>query len=200
MTRVYIATSRPAEIGTRCKKWAARNLPEGFTLTEDLNECEVFISVLYDQLVTEQYASARRCYNFHPGILPSYRGSGVYSWVLLNKEKETGVTLHKIDRNIDSGPIIALRTILIRESDTAESLFLRSMEVLYNLFQEYFCRLLLGQYISRRNKGGKLYLRKDLEKAKDITRFIKAFSFSGKEPLFWIDSSGRKQHIDIEWS
>ena len=94
MYKVHIATSRPEEIGNRCRTYASHNLPNGFELTDVPAECDVFISVLYDTLITEEFIAARRAYNFHPGILPDFRGAGAFSWALLNKEKETGITLH----------------------------------------------------------------------------------------------------------
>lgn len=44
--------------------------------------------------------------NFHPSLLPYYRGPVPSYWCLYNKEKFTGFTLHKIDRGIDSGEIL----------------------------------------------------------------------------------------------
>ena len=206
MKKVHIATSRPEEIGNRCIKWAEQNTPERFELTEDMDECDIFISVLYDTIVPIKFISSygqsrerRCCYNFHPGILPDYRGSGVYSWVLLNKEETTGVTLHEIDPDIDHGPIINFSRTSIYPDDTAETLFDRCMNILfYNLFVPNYHRLLSGEYTTWPNEGGKTYYRKDLEEAKDISHIIKAFTFEGKDTVYWIDSQGEKHYIEWE--
>lgn len=195
MPKVYIATSRPEEIGNLCSEWAAQNLPEGFSFTENLEECEIFISVMYDTLLQVEFLAQRRCYNFHPGILPDYRGSGVYSWVIINREKETGVTLHEIDTTIDTGPIIEIRKTLISPNDTAFTLFSRCMEILFTLFREYFHDILFNQYTTRPNEGGRLYLREDLEKAKDISHLVRAFSFKEKESLYWRNPQGSKRYL-----
>ena len=198
MKKVHIASSRLDEIGNRCWVWARDNTPEGFELTEDMDECDIFISVLYDTLIPKIFIYNRRCYNFHPGLLPDYRGSGVYSWVLLNKEETTGVTLHEIDPDIDSGPIIGTGIIGVYEDDTAETLFTRSMDVLFGIFASHYRLLLSGDYVTQPNKGGKIYYRKDLEEAKDISHIIKAFTFEGKDTVYWIDSQGEKHYIEWE--
>jgi methionyl-tRNA formyltransferase len=197
MEKVYIATSRPKEIGTICINWALKNTPEGYTIVKTPEECNIFISVLYDTLIPEGFIEGRRCYNFHPGILPDYRGSGVYSWVLLNKESETGITLHEIDPDIDSGPIIEMAKTDIQYNDTAETLFTRSMFLLYGLFTSCYCRLLSGAYTTILNRGGSLYLRNELDEEKDVSHIIRAFDFQGKESAYWTDSQGIKNYI--EW-
>ena len=44
--------------------------------------------------------------NFHPSLLPKYRGPNPLNWVLLNSEKFTGVTVHKLVKKIDGGDIL----------------------------------------------------------------------------------------------
>ena len=136
--------------------------------------------------------------NFHPGILPDYRGSGAYSWALINREKDTGITVHEIDCNIDSGPIIEVRKTLIYPEDTAESLFKRCMKLLYSAFCDNFYNILYGSYTTCPNNGGHLYLRKDLHTAKDITHLVRAFTFSNKESCYYYDSDGVKHYINLE--
>lgn len=204
MRKVHIATSRPSEIGNRCKDWAATNTPIEYDITEEPDECDVFISVLYDTILNPEFlndfrnGSKRRSYNFHPGILPNYRGAGVYSWVLINKETETGVTLHEIDPDIDSGPIIDIARTTIIYQDTAESLFLRCMDLLFQMFVTHYHRILSGEYVTTENEGGNFYSRQSLEGAKDITHMIKAFRFYGKESAYWFDSRGNRRHIEWE--
>lgn len=44
--------------------------------------------------------------NLHASLLPNYRGLMPNFWVLLNGEKETGITIHYIDEGVDTGRII----------------------------------------------------------------------------------------------
>ena len=60
--------------------------------------------------------------NLHTSLLPNYRGAAPINWVLINGEKETGVTTFFIDNNIDSGDIILQNRIEISNTTTAGQL------------------------------------------------------------------------------
>ena len=64
----------------------------------------------------------KMCINLHPGILPFYSGINVISGVIFNKERTTGLTLHKMEEKIDSGEIILIKKINISNHETAFSL------------------------------------------------------------------------------
>lgn len=56
--------------------------------------------------------------NFHPSLLPKYRGATPTFWTLMNGEKETGITAHFIeDEKIDCGRIITQERLKIDPSD-----------------------------------------------------------------------------------
>lgn len=197
MKKVYIATSR--QVGHDCVSWAQRNMPSGYELTDNIDESEIIISVLYDKLFTRAQLRDRTCFNFHPGSLPEYRGAGCCSWAIINEESSFGITLHLIDEGIDTGDIIAHQDFPITAEDTAYTLFQKSEGVICSLFKEWFKRLLEGEYVSRGQdkKRSSLYQRKDLEKAKDLTRFIKAFYFPNKEAAYYYDRRGKKIYINF---
>lgn len=61
-------------------------------------------------------------FNLHGSLLPKYRGRCPVNWVLINGEKETGVTLHEMVAKIDGGDIIDQEKVQILDHDTAGSL------------------------------------------------------------------------------
>ena len=61
--------------------------------------------------------------NCHPSLLPLYRGANPYSAVIINDEKETGITLHFMDENFDTGNIITQYTVPIDSNETMGTLF-----------------------------------------------------------------------------
>ena len=67
--------------------------------------------------------------NLHTSYLPSYRGAAPINRVLINGEKETGVTTFYINQKIDSGAIILQDKINISQSITAAQLHNRLLEV-----------------------------------------------------------------------
>jgi phosphoribosylglycinamide formyltransferase-1 len=63
--------------------------------------------------------------NIHPSLLPKYGGLGMYgdkihNLVLENKEAETGITIHYVNEEYDSGEIIAQFTTKIEQSDNLQ--------------------------------------------------------------------------------
>ena len=59
--------------------------------------------------------------NWHPGLLPQYRGPEPIFWEIKNQERYGGVTVHKMDQNFDSGPIAAFERVEILPNDTYTS-------------------------------------------------------------------------------
>lgn len=194
---VHIATSRP--IGAKCIAWAKDNLPGDASLVNDPGLSDVFISVMYDRLIEEDFISKRRCYNFHPGILPQYRGSGAFSWAIINGDTECGITLHELDVDIDHGPIIDIQRFPIGDRDTAGDLFAKGMVVMFDMFTDNFARIVRGQYSAQPQDESQaaIYYRRDLRMEMDLTRHARAFAFSGKDFAFYVNQSGRK--IDVRW-
>ena len=198
MKKIYIATSR--KVGSKCIEWATDNIPAGSVLTDDISEADIIISVLYDKIMPPHLLEGKKCFNFHPGVLPEYRGAGAFSWCLINQEKKTGITLHLIDKGIDTGDIIEIREFLISKKDTAYSLFLRGQDTIYKMFKDWFKDLLAGEYtaIPQRNTDAQTYFRKDLEEAKNLTKYVKAFYFPGKEAAYYLDELGNKEYIFLK--
>lgn len=69
------------------------------------------------------------CVNLHASVLPSYRGANPIAAAIAMGEQETGVTLMLMDRGLDTGPILNIRSIPIEPADTTASLTVRLAEV-----------------------------------------------------------------------
>jgi len=74
--------------------------------------------------------------NVHPSLLPNYRGSNPYSTVIINNERETGVTLHFMDENFDTGDIILQKKLQISPVETMGTLFNRLNILSVNMLVE----------------------------------------------------------------
>lgn len=57
-------------------------------------------------------------YNVHPGPLPAYRGADPVFQQIKNKEKQAGVTIHKLNEGIDTGPVVIHEMLKIETKDT----------------------------------------------------------------------------------
>ena len=61
-------------------------------------------------------------FNIHSGKLPEYRGGHVMMWALINGERESAATLHRVDAGIDAGPVVADERFSIAWDDDIASL------------------------------------------------------------------------------
>jgi methionyl-tRNA formyltransferase len=61
-------------------------------------------------------------FNLHPGPLPRYAGLNSISWAIRNGERQHGVTVHKMEAEIDAGDIVYQAFFPITEDDTALTL------------------------------------------------------------------------------
>ena len=78
-------------------------------------------------------AYAGKIINIHPALIPSFCGKGYYGLhvherALERGVKVTGATVHFVDENLDTGPIILQKAVEIMEDDTPETLQRRVME------------------------------------------------------------------------
>jgi len=62
------------------------------------------------------------CINLHASLLPNYRGAAPINWVIINGEKETGLTTFFINSKIDEGNIIEKERVSIDNGENAGSL------------------------------------------------------------------------------
>ena len=109
------------------------------------------------------------------------------------------MTLHIIDEGIDTGPIIEINKIPVLSNDTAFSLFTKTENIIFNMFQQWYHKLLTSEYTFTEQcttSKKPLYKRKHLKNAMDLTKFARAFYFPDKEPPYFYDRSGEKKYID----
>ena len=62
------------------------------------------------------------CINVHASLLPKYRGAAPIQWVVVNGEKEAGVTIMHMDIGCDTGDMIMSDKIVLDEKETGGSL------------------------------------------------------------------------------
>jgi methionyl-tRNA formyltransferase len=104
----------------------------------------IFISLEFDKIISPEKFSNARLYNIHFSKLPAYKGMYTSALPLLNCEKETGVTLHRIDSGIDTGDIIDQIVFPIEDADTAKDLYLNYLNFAKQLLNSNILRILNG--------------------------------------------------------
>ncbi len=114
----------------------------GNALVEQLKKRQITFIVLagFLKLLPESLINAfpHRIINIHPSLLPKFGGKGMYGTrvhqsVIDSGEKETGITIHYVNRNFDEGEIIESYKTQVSENDTAVTLMhkVRELELKY---------------------------------------------------------------------
>lgn len=82
---------------------------------------DVLLSWFYPRRIPEAVLAlaARGAFGAHPSLLPRLRGPDPYFWALFHGETETGVTLHRLEREYDTGAIIEQVRVPIDARDNA---------------------------------------------------------------------------------
>ena len=107
-----------------------------------------FISLHFDKIIRIEKFKTKSLYNIHFSLLPKYKGMHTTAWPIINGEKFTGVTLHKIDNGIDTGNIISQIKFKISINDNAEKVFLNYMKYGVILFKKNLYKLINNNYNS----------------------------------------------------
>jgi methionyl-tRNA formyltransferase len=91
-------------------------------LAEAIVKYEVTVGLLmtFPFVITPEILQlpSRGFINFHYGLLPGCRGPQPILRHLLNNDKEAGVTVHKVDEGIDTGPVIMQEKMPVEDNDT----------------------------------------------------------------------------------
>ena len=95
---------------------------EGEKFVENSALDVIFVASYHRLLKPALISSARHAINFHPSLLPKYRGASPFYWVLRNGEKTTGVTAHFLAADADAGDILLQESIDITLPETQGTL------------------------------------------------------------------------------
>ena len=80
----------------------------------------------------------------HDSLLPRYRGFAPLSWAVINGEKETGITLFRINKGADSGEIVAQERVEIEDQEYVSEILPRLSLATIKLFSSLVVQLTSG--------------------------------------------------------
>ena len=121
----------------------------------------IFISIEFETIININKFLSKSLFNFHFSLLPKFRGCHTNFYQIYNGEKYSGVTLHKIDNGIDSGPIIDSLKFKIKINTNAYNNYLNLMKNSLKLLKKNFKNLINNKYKSypQNLKKGSYYSR-----------------------------------------
>lgn len=85
---------------------------------------DLFVVIAYGQILSQDILDIPKIIslNLHASLLPRYRGAAPINWVIINGERKTGVTVIKMNKHMDAGPVILQKQLSISDDDTAVDL------------------------------------------------------------------------------
>ncbi len=102
----------------------------------------------YMRLLTGQFVwkFRGRILNIHPSLLPAFPGLDAQYQALQHGVKVSGCTVHFVDENLDSGPILLQATVPVLDKDTVDTLSLRILAEEHRLYSEAIAWVLKGNF------------------------------------------------------
>jgi methionyl-tRNA formyltransferase len=123
--------------------------PEKLRAPEAMNQLrewnpDLIVVAAFGQILRQDVLDLPRygCINVHASLLPRWRGAAPINAAILAGDKETGVTIMQMDAGLDTGPMLAAKSIHIGRDDTAGSVFQTlstlGADLLLETLPEYF--------------------------------------------------------------
>ena len=102
----------------------------------------------YMRLLTGGFVSqfSGRILNIHPSLLPAFPGLDAQYQALAHGVKVTGCTVHFVDEDLDSGPILLQSPVPVADNDTVETLSSRILREEHRIYSEAIAWVLAGNY------------------------------------------------------
>lgn len=124
--------------------------------------------------------------NLHDSLLPKGTGFSPVIWSLISGESSIGLTIHRMDEQLDTGDILVQHSLPIGPHDTGTELVERGIDLIPGALAEALTALESGTAVWRpQNKAERTYFHKRSERdslidwnwpAEDLERFVRALS------------------------
>jgi len=85
---------------------------------------------------------AGRIINIHPADTHLHQGLHAYEWAFENKLPETKITVHLVDEGLDTGPVLAQKTVDLRGVDTLAEVERRGLAVEHEVYAQTLAELI----------------------------------------------------------
>ncbi|MBL8234223.1 MAG: phosphoribosylglycinamide formyltransferase [Bryobacterales bacterium] len=102
----------------------------------------------YMRLLSASFIRAypMRILNIHPSLLPAFPGLDAQHQAVAHGVKYSGCTVHFVDENLDSGPIVRQAVVPVLDEDTAETLAARILAEEHRIYSEAIALVASGDY------------------------------------------------------
>lgn len=177
--------------------------------TEDFfRSYDLFLSLHSKQLFPAALVENHLCINVHPGLNPYNRGWFPQVFSILNG-LPIGVTIHKMDAELDHGPILWQEALELRAEDTSKDVYDRILAKELELLDKHLPDLLAGNYtLTPMSHEGNINYKADFDALCEIRRDepatygqvidrLRALTHAPYENAYFVDSDGKKVYVGI---
>ncbi len=168
-------------------------------------EADIFVIAAFGQILSEEILTMPPlgCVNIHASLLPAYRGAAPIQWAVINGEKESGVTIMRMEKGIDTGGMYAKKAVSLTHKETGASLHDKLMQAGAELIVEALPKIASGElapiaqddskatHVGRLDKSmGKIDWGKDADVLERLIRGLNSWpsaytTFKGKTLKIW---------------
>ena len=140
--------ARALELGLTVHQPATFKDPAACAELEDLR-LDALIVVAYGLILPERALNAPSlgCFNIHASLLPRWRGAAPIQRAILAGDRSSGVSIMRMEKTLDTGPVLAARTVEIGPLDTSQTLHDRLALLGGELVRETMDELAAGRAI-----------------------------------------------------
>ena len=92
---------------------------------------EVVITIAYGRIIPHELLEIPKYgwVNVHFSLLPRWRGAAPVQWAILNGDKQTGITVFKLDKGMDTGPVYLEQATPINDDENSDGLLKRLSQI-----------------------------------------------------------------------
>lgn len=169
---------------------------------------DLFLSLHSKQLFPAELVENHLCINVHPGLNPHNRGWFPQVFSILNG-LPIGVTIHKMDAELDHGPILWQEELTIWAQDTSRDVYDRILAKELEMLEIHLPDLLAGSYtLTPMPCEGNINYKRDFDALCRIDRSapatygqvidrLRALTHAPYENAYFYDTDGKKVYVGI---
>lgn len=169
---------------------------------------DLFLSLHSKQLFPAELVENRLCINVHPGLNPYNRGWFPQVFSILNG-LPIGVTIHRMDAELDHGPILWQEELELRAEDTSKDIYDRILSKELDMLERHLPNLLAGNYtLTPMAHEGNINYKADFDALCRIDRTqpatygavidrLRALTHAPYENAYFVDEDGKKVFVGI---
>jgi len=169
---------------------------------------DLFLSLHCKQLFPDEMVNNHLCINVHPGYNPYNRGWFPQVFGIMNK-LPIGVTIHRMDTELDHGPILWQETLALKSEETSKDIYDRILALEMRLMDEHLEDLLTGNYtLTPMAEEGNINFKQDFDNLcridpdkpatyGEVIDFLRAMTHSPYSNAYFTDTDGKKVYVGI---